>query len=182
MHLDDRVLGLLDAEKPYIEIIDGRGHEKTVSPDWLHMRAQSELCRIFMDYKDEHGGDAGVELRFVATQPSGKRTTILADVSYFSADQMREMTDEEKRYPRKPPYTAVEVRSRGDRRGKRERKIELYLMLGSRLVLDVDPRRETVTSIDARGPRIFRKSEIFEHEALPGLRIELEPFFTQVNR
>jgi len=92
MHLDDHVLGLLDAEKPYIEIIDGRGREKNVSPDWLHMMAQSALCRIFLNYADEHGGEAGVELRFVATQPSGKKTTILPDVAYYSVDQMRAMT------------------------------------------------------------------------------------------
>ena len=181
MHLDDHVLGLLDAEKPYIEIIDGKGCEKGVT-DWPHSRAQSALVAVFFEYAQSHGGDAGVELRFVAVQPSGKVTTLLPDVSYYSPAQMREMGAHEERYPRKPPYTAIEVRSQRDRRGQCERKIELYLMLGSRVVLDVDPRRETLTAIDAGGPHTFTKDDIFEHPALPELRIELGSFFERVNR
>jgi Uma2 family endonuclease len=177
MHLEDRVLGLLDAEKPYIEIINGRGQEKLVSPEWPHSRAQSTLSRIFMDYADAHGGDAGVELRFVVDD-----VTLLPDVSYYSKAQMQDMGDAEKRYPRRPPYAAVDVRSSDDRLGERERKMNLYLTLGSRIVLDVDPKRETLTVIDATGPRVFTKDETLEHVALPGLRVELAPFFARVNR
>lgn len=178
MHLDDHVLRLLDAVKPYIEIIDGRGREKIVSPDWPHSRAQSTLSRTFMDYADERGGDAGIELRFVIDDDNA----LIPDVSYYSKAQMLDMGETEKRYPRRPPYAAVEVRSSDDRPGEREGKIDRYLSLGSRIVLDVDPKRETVTAIDAVGRRIFRRSDVFEHEALPGLRVELEPFFARVNR
>jgi len=177
MQLDDRVLGLLDAEKPYIEIIDGRGRDKIVSPDWPHSRAQATLSRILGEYMDRMGGDAGVELRFVIDDAA-----YIPDVSYYSEEQMLDMGESEKRYPRRPPYAAVEVRSSDDRPGERERKMTLYLTFGSRVVLDVNPERETLTAIDAAGRRVFTKDETFEHVALPGLRIELEAFFARVNR
>lgn len=177
MHLEDRVLGLLDAEKPYIEIVDGHGREKLVSPEWPHSRAQSALSRIFTEYADDAGGDSGVELRFVIDD-----MTLLPDVSYYSKAQMLDMGEAEKRYPRRPPFAAIEVRSSDDRPGERERKMNLYLTLGSRVVLDVDPKRETLTAVDATSRRVFTKEETFEHAALPGLRIELAPFFARVNR
>lgn len=176
MHLEDRVLGLLDAEKPYIEIIDGRGREKLVSPEWPHSRAQSTLSRIFSEYADRVGGDTGVELRFVVDA-----VTLLPDVSYYSESQMQDMGETEKRYPRRSPYAAIEVRSSDDRPGERERKMNLYLTLGSRVVLDVDPKRETLTTIDTAGSRVYAKDETFEHVALPGLHIDLAPFFARVN-
>lgn len=77
---------------------------------------------------------------------------------------------------------AVEIRSSDDRPGERERKIELYVLLGSRLVIDVDPSGETLTAIDRDGRRTFTRSEVFVHEALTGVRIDLEPFFARVNR
>lgn len=178
MHLDDRVLGLLDAEKPYIEIINGHGREKLVSPEWPHSRAQIALGGIFSEYVDRVGGDAGVELRFVMDDDNA----LIPDVSYYSEAQMQDMGDGEKRYPRRPPYAAVEVRSSDDRPGEREGKIDRYLALGSRVVLDVDPKRDTLTAIDAAGSRVFTKDEVFEHAALPGLRIDLAPFFARVNR
>jgi Uma2 family endonuclease len=178
MHLTDHVLGLLDAEKPYIEIIDGRGREKNVSPEWPHSRAQSTLSRIFMDYADAHRGDAGLELRFIIDDDNA----LIPDVSYYTEAQMLDMGETEKRYPRRPPYAAVEIRSSDDRPGDRERKIDRYLSLGSRIVLDVDPKRETLTVIDATGARVFTKDETLEHVALPGLRVELAPFFARVNR
>lgn len=181
MHLDDHVLGLLDAEKPYIEIIDGRGREK-VSPDWPHARAQIVLGGIFENYAERCGGETGSELRFVSVDASGDAVTLLPDVSYYSAEQIETMTNAEDRYPRRPPYAAIEVRSSDDRSGERERKIEIYLEHGSRIVLDVDPRRETLTAIDASSRRTYSKEEVFEHEALPGLRIELSPLFARINR
>ncbi|MGH7684099.1 MAG: Uma2 family endonuclease [Vulcanimicrobiaceae bacterium] len=132
-------MGLLDAEKPYIEVYDGRGHEKGVSPEWPHAHAQVGMARILDDYSRSHGGDVGTELRFVAITTSGEQVTLLPDISYYSHEQMRAATPEERRYPRHAPYVAVEIRSSDDRPGERERKIELLLALGSRLVLDVSP-------------------------------------------
>jgi Uma2 family endonuclease len=183
MHLDDdRVLGLLDADKPYIEVFDGRGREKIVSPEWPHAHAQVGMARILDDYSQSYGGDVGTELRFVTSTTSGEDVTLLPDVSYYSEQQMRAATPDERRYPRHAPYVAVEIRSSDDRPGERERKIELLLALGSRLVLDVSPQGETVTAIDANGRRTFHKQDIFVHDALPELRIDLTPFFERVNR
>jgi Uma2 family endonuclease len=177
MHLTDHVLGLLDAEKPYIEVIDGRGREKNVSPEWPHSRAQIALGQILSDFAGRAGGDVGSELRFVIDDDA-----YIPDVSYYSEAQMLDMGESEERYPRRPPYAAVEVRSSVDRPGERERKIELYLQFGSRVVIDVDPKGETVAAVDANGRQVFTKTDVFEHPALPGLRIELEPFFARVNR
>jgi Uma2 family endonuclease len=183
MHLDDdRVLGLLDAEKPYIEVYDGQGREKNVSPEWPHSRAQGTLFRLLDDYAESHGGDVGSELRFVAKGPAGEDVTLLPDVSYYSREQMQAAKTSEKRYPRHAPFIAVEIRSSEDRRGERERKIQFLLKLGSHLVLDVDPERETIVAVDAEGRRTFAKSDIFEHAALPGFCIDLTAFFQRVNR
>ena len=182
MQLNDHILGLLDAEKPYIEIINGRGREKNVSPEWPHSRAQGEFWRIFTDYSTSHGGDVGVELRFVIVGPLGTNQSILPDVSYYTDEQKELGGEEERRYPRRSPYAAVEIRSSDDRPGEREEKIELYVALGSRLVLDMDPRRETLTAIDAETRRTFTKDDVFEHPALPGLRVELGPLFARINR
>ena len=129
------VLGLLDAEKPYIEIIDGRGREKLVSPEWPHSRAQIALGQILSDFAVRAGGDVGSELRFVTEDPSGEPISLLPDVSYYSEEQIRAGGEAEKRYPRRPPYAAVEIRSSDDRPGEREQKIEVYLLLGSRIVI-----------------------------------------------
>lgn len=183
MHLDDdHVLELLDAERPYIEVFDGRGREKLLSPEWPHSRAQGQLIRILSDYADEHGGDVGSELRFVATNAAGETITLLPDVSYYSDAQMRSAGANERRYPRRAPFVAVEIRSSDDRPGERERKIALHLSLGSNLVLDVDPSHETLTAINQSSRRVFDCNGIFEDEALPGLCIDLTKFFKRVNR
>jgi Uma2 family endonuclease len=175
------VLGLLDAEKPYLEVYDGRGREK-VTPDLAHSLAQTELVMAFSRYADACGGLAGIELRFVAAQPSGDTATFLPDVSYYSPDQARGMTERENRYPRTPPYAAVEVRSKSDRPGELDRKIALYLALGSRIVIDVDPRSRTITAADAQNRRTFGTGEVFQHDALPGFSIDLDAFFRRVYR
>jgi len=182
MHLNDHVLGLLDAEKPYIEIINGRGREKLVSPEWPHSRAQLAFGQILSDFAGRVGGDVGSELRFATKDPLGEPISLLPDVSYYSEEQIVAGGEAEKRYPRRSPYAAVEIRSSDDRPGEREQKIDLYLQLGTRVVIDVDPPRQIVTAIDAKGRQVFRKTDVFAHPALPGLRIDLEPLFARINR
>jgi Uma2 family endonuclease len=119
VELDDHVLGLLDAEKPYIEIIDGKAREK-LTPDWPHARAQIVLGGIFEKYAEAAGGETGSELRFVSEDSAGQVVTVLPDVSYYSPAQIENMSGEE-RYPRRPPYAAVEIRSLDDRPSESER-------------------------------------------------------------
>jgi Uma2 family endonuclease len=72
------------------------------------------------------------------------------------------------------------LRQPGDRPRNIQRKIELYLAHGSRLVLDVDPKTRTVAAHDASSVRTLKEGDPFEHPAAPGLTFDLRSLFASV--
>jgi len=80
------------------------------------------------------------------------------------------------------PDIAIEVRSPGERLRNLQRKVELYLENGTKLVVDIDPEALTITAIDRGSVRRFRKGDKFEHPAAPGLSFDVDALFEAARR
>src|SRR5215217_4296198 len=70
------------------------------------------------------------------------------------------------------PDLAVEVLSPGDRRGKVEHKLSLWLEFGTRSVWHVNPRKRTVEVIRSTGERkLFHETDELVDDTVPGFRV-----------
>ena len=78
-----------------------------------------------------------------------------------------------------PPDLAVEVLSPGDRRGKVNKKISLWLSSGTKQVWTVDPKHRTVTIYRSEvDTTTFSGSDYLESQDLfPGFQLSLERIF-----
>ena len=77
-----------------------------------------------------------------------------------------------------PPDLAVEVLSPGDRRGRIERKLSLWLQSGARSVWHVNPQRRTVEVISATGERrILHENDELVDDTVPGFRVKVSEIF-----
>ena len=73
-----------------------------------------------------------------------------------------------------PPDLAVEVISPGDRRGRIERKLGLWLESGARSVWHVNPQRKTVEVISSTGERrILHENDELVDDVVPGFRVKV---------
>ena len=165
----------LDARKPYVELIDGVRVPK-VSPRTRHTFLQGELYVLFRAWATGRGR-VGPEWRLWLVPTGEQRSSLVPDVAYVSQERLDQLGDEAHEMPPFAPDVAVEIRSPGDRRKRIERKIELYLSYGARLVLDVDPRTRTIFAHDGSGMRAFRDGDRFEHGAVPGLEFDVCALF-----
>jgi len=86
-------------------------------------------------------------------------------VRVFLCRWFRELSEFEGERPPFAPDLAVEIRSPDDRDRNVARKVEIYLAYGSRLVLDVHPKRKTIV---APGE-------------LPGFSFDVTAFFARGN-
>lgn len=173
-----RISQELDAEKPYIELIDGLEVRK-MSPQTRHSRLQLELGVILRAWATERG-IVGTEWRFWLVPVGERRTSLVPDVAYLSNERFRPLPEDASEKPPFAPDIAVEIRSPDDRPRNIQRKIELYLAHGSNLVLDVDPKTRTIIAHDASSTRIFRAGDRFEHPAPPGLTFDVGVLFASV--
>jgi len=168
----------LDAEKPYFELIDGLEVQK-VSPQSHHSQLQLELGIILKAWVAGQGV-VGTEWRFWVIPTGERRTSLVPDVALISNDRYLALDDDAKRMPPFAPDIAVEIRSPDDRQRNIQRKIELYLAHGSRLVLDVDPTEQTIIAHDHFLSRTFKEDQRFEHPEVPGLSFQLRALFESV--
>ena len=77
-----------------------------------------------------------------------------------------------------PPDLVVEVLSPGDRRGKVEHKLRLWLESGVRSVWLVSPRRRTVEVISSTDERkILHETEELVDDTVPGFRVKVSEIF-----
>ena len=77
-----------------------------------------------------------------------------------------------------PPDLAVEVLSPGDRKGRVERKLSLWLQTGTKSIWLVDPRRRTVEIVLANGDRrILHESDELVDDTVPGFRVKVSEIF-----
>jgi len=81
-------------------------------------------------------------------------------------------------YHEGPPDLAVEVLSPGDRKGRIERKLALWLEAGTRSVWHVDPRHRTVEVISSIGQRrTFHETDELVDDTVPGFHVKVSEIF-----
>lgn len=111
--------------------------------------------------------------------PSG-RESFSPDVSYHTRKVKKPM-----RFVEGAPDYAGEVRSENDYGKTAERALAEkrgdYFKAGTKVVWDVDPKRETVTVYRANDPEkgtVFRKGDVVDAEpAVPGWRMKVDDIF-----
>lgn len=79
------------------------------------------------------------------------------------------------------PDVAVEILSPSDWREHVDRKTALYLEAGTRLVIEIDPQRRTLTTHDATGSAQRGAVGILEHPAMPGFVLDLAALFSALD-
>ncbi|GAC1565666.1 MAG: Uma2 family endonuclease [Vulcanimicrobiaceae bacterium] len=167
----------LDAEKPYVELIDGIEVRK-VSPGNRHGYLQTEFGILLKPWARSRGR-VGTEIRFWLVSERDRPTSLVPDVAFISNARIDALDEASRQRMPFAPDLAVEIRSPFDRPRNVARKIALYLRFGSRLVLDIDPKDSTIVAHDARGARAYTRDQRFEHAELPGFAFEIEAFFQE---
>lgn len=147
-------------------------------PKAPHGRAATRLGGRLLQFVGDHDlgevciGDVGYQLTW------NPDTALGPDISFISKQRLKEMGEVEG-YWQGPPDLAVEVLSPGDRRGKVNKKISLWLRSGAKQVWTVDPKQRTVTVYRSESDTTtFSDSDYLEsHDLLPGFRISLDKIF-----
>ena len=165
-------------ELEYIEFLDGVAHPK-VSPRSRHGVVQGAFSVILRE--------AGRERGWVATEwdcrvPDRERLTkFIPDASFVAFERLRPLSEHDREFPPFAPDVAVEVMSPGDDRAYLEKKIELYIAYGSRVVFDVDPVERTVRAISAAGERTLRSGDRFADVSVAWLTFEVAELFADLD-
>ncbi len=170
----------LDAEKPYLELIDGIELQK-MSPQMRHAQIQAELAHRLVMWARGRRGVVVTEARFWLEANPKSPTSLLPDVAFVSADRLAALSVRDQQRPPFAPDLAIEIRSPGDRERNIARKVELYLARGARLVLDIDPERHQIVAQDGVSTCVFAAGQICEHAAMPGLRLTVDDVFAAGN-
>lgn len=165
-------------EPEYWEYLDGEVHPKA-SPRRRHAVAQLALASIIRQQGKAHG-QVGTE--WDVWLPDHERLTkFIPDVSFFSFERLRAMSEEEREFPPAAPDVAVEVLSPGDKRAYLQRKIELYLTHGSLVILDVDPIERTIRMHDRGGSVLLKSGDRFAHGDVPWLAFDVSEVFADLD-
>jgi len=109
-----------------------------------------------------------------------KPTSLVPDVAYVSPERWEGLDDDDRQMPRFAPDLAIEIRSPSDRERNVQRKIALYLQYGSRVVLDVRPKRRDIVAYDGGTPSTFACGDTFAHAAFTGLNIDVARLFAAI--
>jgi Uma2 family endonuclease len=147
-------------------------------PKLPHARAATRLGGPLVQFVEDHDlgevyiGDVGYQLTW------NPDTVLGPDISFTSKQRLNEIGEVEG-YGQGPPDLAVEVRSPGDRRGKVNKKISLWLGSGAKQVWIVEPKHRTVTVYRSEtDATTFSGSDYLEAQDLfPGFRLSLGRIF-----
>jgi len=147
-------------------------------PKAPHARAATRLGAPLVQFVEDHDlgevyiGDVGYQLTW------NPDTALGPDVSFMSKQRLKEMGEVEG-YWQGPPDLAVEVLSAGDRRGKVNKEISLWLGSGTKQVWIVDPKHRTVMIYRSESDTTtFSGSDYLESQDLfPGFRLSLDRIF-----
>jgi Uma2 family endonuclease len=102
-------------------------------------------------------------------------TVLGPDVSFVSKDRDDPSEDA---YYQGSPDLAVEVLSPGDRKGKVEQKLALWLECGAKSVWHVNPRKRTVEVIKSNGERrVLNETDELVDDTVPGFRVKVSEIF-----
>ena len=166
-------LGNLPDEPLRHELI--KGELLTMSlPKYEHMRVSTNLTLMLAQHvKANRLGEVYVEGGYKLE--SDPDTVLGPDVSFVSQDRIRLSPEG---YFQGPPDLAVEVLSPGDRKGKVEYKLSLWLEFGARSVWLVNPRKRTVEIISSTGERrTLHETDELVDDTLPGFRVPVSEIF-----
>jgi len=161
-----------DATKPYVELIDGIEVPK-MSPMTRHGLLQSAFATLLEPWAGARGV-VGTEIRFWLQTQGDRPTSLVPDIAFVSYERLARLTPNEVQRIPFAPDLAVEIRSPGDRARNIARKVGLYLDYGARVVLDVDPRSQTIVAHDANGERTYARNDRFAHPLLPAFEFDIE--------
>lgn len=147
-------------------------------PKVPHGRAATRLGGPLVQFVEDHDlgeayiGDVGYQLTW------NPDTVLGPDISFISKQRLKEMGEVEG-YGQGPPDLAVEVLSPGDRRGKVNKKISLWLRSGTKQLWIVDPKHRTVVIYRSEvDTTTFSGSDYLESQDLfPGFRLSLDRIF-----
>ncbi|HEY9085004.1 MAG TPA: Uma2 family endonuclease [Candidatus Tyrphobacter sp.] len=168
-----RTIEMRDDEKPYVEIVDGQAIPK-VSPKHAHGYVQITLGAILRRCSQSRGTTAS-EWRF-HVDPGHQ--DYVPDVAFVSFERLRPLSKEERENPSFAPDVAVEIRSPSDKPAILQRKIDVYLLRGSLVVLEVDPTPRTVVVHERGGAiRRYAAGERLTSETLPWLEFDVAEAF-----
>ena len=166
-------LGNIDDDSHRHELI--KGELLTMPPPKAeHGRISANLTAILWQHAKanklgEVNGESGYKLE------SDPDTVLGPDVSFVSRNRIALSPEG---YHDGPPDLAVEVLSPGDRRGKVEQKLSLWLELGTRSVWLVNPRRRTVEVCKSSGERtLFHETDEVVDDTVPGFRVAVSDIF-----
>ena len=167
-------LGNLDDDSHRHELIKG---ELLTMPlvKYEHMRVTANLTIILGQYVKANrlgivGAEGGYKLE------SDPDTVLGPDISFVASHRISLSPEG---YHSGPPDLAVEVLSPGDRRGRVEHKLSLYLESGTRSVWLVNPRRRTVELIRSTGERrLLHEDDELVDDTVPGFRVKVSEIFT----
>ena len=166
---------ILPETKPETEWVRGRALQK-MSPTWNHSRLQGALIFALIPWAEQRG-QVGPEWRFRPAPPGEISRPLVPDVSYVRNERLRGLPPDELQSPRFAPDVAFEILSPGDRKADVEDKIAVYLAAGSMLVVLIDPRKRTVTTIDERERQTLNEGDTLRHPALPEFSLPLARLF-----
>jgi len=142
-------------------------------PKRLHARVSANLTIILGQYaKANCLGDVYAENGYkIEADPD---TVLGPDVSFVARDRV-ESSDG---YYDGPPDLVIEVISPGDRRGRIERKLGLWLEAGTRSVWLVNPRSRTVEVISSLSDRrTLHETDELVDDTVPGFRVKVSEIF-----
>jgi Uma2 family endonuclease len=144
-------------------------------PKRLHGQVAANLTIILGQYvKANRLGEVNTECGYKLE--SDPDTVLGPDVSFVSRNRVALSPEG---YHDGPPDLAVEVLSPGDRRGKVDHKLTLWLEFGTRSVWLVNPRRRTVEVIKSTSDRkLFHETDELVDDTVPGFRVKVSEIFS----
>ena len=143
-------------------------------PKFEHMRVAATLTWLLMQHaKTNQLGEVYAEGGFKLE--SDPDTVLGPDVSFVARNRVALSPEG---YHDGPPDLAVEVLSPGDRRGKVEHKLTLWLEFGTKSVWLVNPRKRTVEIIRSTGERqLLHETDELVDDTVPGFRVKVSEIF-----
>jgi Uma2 family endonuclease len=143
-------------------------------PKQVHGRVAANLTAILAQYvRANRLGEVTAECGYKLE--SDPDTVLGPDVSFVSRNRIALSPEG---YHDGPPDLAVEVLSPGDRRGKVEYKLSLWLEFGTQSVWLVNPRNRTVEVIRSMDDRkLLHETDELVDDTLPGFRVKVSEIF-----
>lgn len=143
-------------------------------PKYQHGRVSANLTMLLWQHvKANRLGEVCTESGYKLE--SDPDTVLGPDVSFVARDRFSLSPEG---YHDGAPDLAVEMLSPGDRRGRVEHKLSLWLELGTRSVWLVNPRRRTVEVCKPTGERkTFHETDELVDDTVPGFRVKVSEIF-----